>query len=237
MAKSPFAGVKSSAIRTQIELGSSSSLLDIEQITDRPSGDTRPLNEGHIKALAESIEALGLIQPITVDSKGHLLAGGHRRAAIKFLKETNFEAFEKHFSAGIPVHRYDFDADTEPELALAIEATENEKRRDYTAAEVRELAQRLKTAGFHHTRGRAKAGQKSLTPTLAVIVGKSIRTVERYLAGSSELNPTDDGFDRQLNKTLNLLRKLQSIQPVTTKQSSLVKELPQIIERIEQALE
>jgi hypothetical protein len=69
MSKSPFAGVKSSAIRSQIELGGTASLLDIEQITDRPSGDTRSLNQRHIEALVESIAALGLIQPIPLITK------------------------------------------------------------------------------------------------------------------------------------------------------------------------
>jgi ParB family transcriptional regulator, chromosome partitioning protein len=237
MSKSPFAGVKTSAIRNPIELGSNSSFLDIEQITDRPGGDTRSLNQGHIEALAESIAALGLIQPIAVDTKGHLLAGGHRRAAIKYLKESNLDSYQQHFNKGIPVHRYDFDAEIEPDLALAIEATENEKRRDYTPTEVRELAQRLKTAGFHHTKGRAKAGQKSLTPTLAVIVGKSIRTVERYLAGNSESNPTDDGFRKQLELSLKAIRKLHSAQPLTDKHRDLVKDLPRMIEIFEKASE
>jgi ParB family transcriptional regulator, chromosome partitioning protein len=237
MSKSPFAGVKSSAIGTQIELGSNTSLLDIEQIHDRPGGDTRPLNQVHIEALADSIAAFGLIQPIAVNSKGHLLAGGHRRAASKYLKESNLDVYQQHFSKGISVHRYDFDAEIEPDLALAIEATENEKLRDYTPTEVRELAQRLKSAGFHHTRGRSKTGQKSLAPTLAVIVGKSTRTVERYLAGTPELNPTDDGFRKQLEQALKAMRKLQSTQPVTAIQTHLVKDLSQMIERLEQSLE
>jgi ParB family transcriptional regulator, chromosome partitioning protein len=236
MPKSPFAGVKTSAARNPIELDSNSSFLEIEQITDRPGGNTRSLNQGHIEALAESIAALGLIQPIAVDNKGHLLAGGHRRAAIEYLKDSNLDSYHQHFNNGIPVHRYDFDAELEPDLALAIEATENEKRRDYTPTEVRELAQRLKIAGFHHTKGRAKAGQKSLAPTLAVIVGKSIRTVERYLAGNLEPNPTDDGFRKQLEWSLKALKKLHSAQPLTDEHRKLVEDLPQMIERLENVL-
>jgi ParB family transcriptional regulator, chromosome partitioning protein len=237
MSKSPFAGVKTSAMRTQIELGGTASLLDIEQITDRPSGDTRSLNQRHIEALAESIAALGLIQPIAVDNKGHLLAGGHRRAAINYLKEHNLEAYQQHFANGTPIHRYDFDADTEPDLALAIEAAENEKRRDYTPTEVRDLALRLKMAGFHHSRGRARAGQKSLAPTLADIVGKSIRTVERYLADNSDPNPSDDGFNDQLVKVIKAMQRLQSASATTNTQKALAKDLPQLLDRLKQALE
>jgi ParB family transcriptional regulator, chromosome partitioning protein len=166
-----------------------------------------------------------------------LLAGGHRRAAIKYLKEHNIDAYNQHFANGTPIHRYDFDADTEPDLALAIEATENEKRRDYTPTEVRDLALRLKIAGFHHTRGRARAGQKFLAPTIAVIVGKSIRTVERYLADNPELNPSDDGFNKQLSKAIKAMQKLQSTSATTNTQKTLSKDLPQLIERLTQALE
>ena len=249
MIKSPFAGVKSSAMSTQLPLGSNKSVLDIGDIINRPSGDTRPLNQRHIESLAESIAALGLIQPIAVDEENHLLAGGHRKAAIEYLKESNPDAYQQHFSSGVPIHRYDFDAEKDPNLALAIETTENEKRRDYTPSEVRELAERLKAAGFHHTRGRAVNGQKSLAPTLANIVGKSTRTVERYLAGKqdpnptddgfakSKLNPTDDGFKRQLSHVLKAMYKLKSTPAKNKVQKELMKDLTTMIERIEQVLD
>jgi ParB family transcriptional regulator, chromosome partitioning protein len=158
-----------------------SSRLPLDQITDRPGGDTRPLNPAHVEALAESIAAVGLIQPIAVDSQGRLLAGGHRRAAIVQLQSTNPNAFSQWFGAGVPVHRFDFDASQDEARALAIEASENEKRRDYTPGEVRELADRLVAAGYRATEGRPKKGEKSLIPSLAVIVGKSHRTIHRYL--------------------------------------------------------
>lgn len=128
MAKSPFAGVTSSAKRIdQLVVNNSPTAVPLEEITDRPGGDTRSLNQSHIEALAESIAAVGLIQPIAVDNKGNLLAGGHRRAAIYYLRDSNPEAFNNHFRLGIPVRRYDFDATQDAEMALAIEATENEK--------------------------------------------------------------------------------------------------------------
>ncbi|NJN49605.1 MAG: hypothetical protein HC805_07365 [Alkalinema sp. RL_2_19] len=64
---------------------------------------------------------------------------------------------------------------------MAIEASENEKRRDYTPGEVRELADRLVAAGYRKTEGRPKKGEKALIPSLSVIVGKSHRTLHRYL--------------------------------------------------------
>lgn len=177
---------------------STSAILSLDQIKDRPHGDTRTLNAQHVQELLESIAAVGLIQPLAVDATGHLLAGGHRRAAITLLSqlasgETDTEAeqsqdyyaeaWTQHFSKGIPVHRFGFDSTAEADRAIAIEAAENEKRRDYTPDEVRELADRLVNAGYKETSGRPKKGERALTPALMTIVGKSKRTIRKYLAG------------------------------------------------------
>jgi ParB family transcriptional regulator, chromosome partitioning protein len=187
---------------------STESTLPLNQITDRSGGDTRPLNPSHVEALAESIAAVGLIQPIAVDSQGRLLAGGHRRAAIVQLQSTNPIAFSQWFGAGVPVHRFDFDASQDEARALAIEASENEKRRDYTPGEVRELADRLVAAGYRRIEGRPKKGEKALAPTLAVIVGKSQRTIERYLTNEIQKTPTDVGVSRDMALTQRALTKL-----------------------------
>jgi ParB family transcriptional regulator, chromosome partitioning protein len=219
-----------------------SSLMALDEIIDRPL-DTRQLNLAHMESLAESIAVLGLIQPIAVDSQGRLLAGGHRRAAIVYLQETNPVAYAEHFSMGIPVRRYDFNAFDNPSLALAIEATENEKRRDYTATEVRDLADRLKDAGYHHTPGRARAGQKALLPSLAVIVGKSERQIKRYLAtelteSPEKLNGTDVPFSQKyLKQAVSALLQYQKTEHTSPKERKLLKELPEIIESLERAID
>lgn len=241
MAKSPFAGVKTSAKRDNLEksISSASTKLPLQEISPRQE-DTRPINPSHVDALAESIAAVGLIQPIAVDAYGRLLAGGHRLAAIELLLSSNSEAFNQHFSDGVPIRRYDFDASMDEAQALAIEATENEKRRDYTPAEVRELADRLEAAGYHRSKGRAKLGQKSVGPTLSVIVGKSQRTIERYLSSSSNSNskpnPTNDGFRNQLESTIRSLKKLQAAKARSTKEKQILKDLPKMIEQLEEAL-
>lgn len=187
---------------------STESTLPIEQITDRPGGDTRPLNPAHVEALAESIAVIGLIHPIAVDNQGRLLAGGHRRSAIAHLQTANPTAFSQWFGTGVPVHRFDFDAAQDEARALAIEASENEKRRDYTPGEVRELADRLVAAGYRRIEGRPKKGEKALAPTLAVIVGKSQRTIERYLTNENEKTPTDVGVSHDMALTQRALTKL-----------------------------
>ena len=169
-------------------LGNVVTTLHIDQIQDRNDPDTRSLNLVHVAELAESIAIVGLINPISVDNKGRLLAGAHRREAIRQLHETNPQAFERQVPQGqVLVRRYDFDATEDPDRALTIEASENEKRRDYTPAEVRTLADRLRAAGYRDARGKPKRGEKALRPALEVIIGKSGRTVQRYLAGGGEV--------------------------------------------------
>jgi ParB family chromosome partitioning protein len=161
---------------------SSTSTLPLDSITDRIEGDSRPLNPAHVEELASSIAIVGLIAPIAVDNQGRLLAGGHRRAAILLLREKDPDTYTQQFPNGqVPIRRYDFDSTIDTDKALAIEASENEKRRDYTPAEVRVIADRLRAAGYRDAPGKPKKGEKALRPALELIIGKSIRQVRRYL--------------------------------------------------------
>ena len=155
--------------------------MPYDSIKDRIADDTRPLNPSHVEQLAESIALLGLIEPLVIDSQCRLLAGGHRRAAISQLRDEKPDIYNKRFSEGIPVHRLDFDAELQPDLAVQIEVAENEQRRDYTPAEVRAIADRFREAGYG-VNGRPRQGQSPLIPALVAVVGKSRRTVQRYLA-------------------------------------------------------
>lgn len=162
--------------------------VELDKITDRASS-TRELNQEHVQSLAASIAAIDLIQPIAVDRHLRLLAGGHRVAALKYLRTVDRDAYEKWFKDGVPVRRYAFDADTDPNLALGVEVAENEHRRDYSKDEIGALVGRLKKAGYKDTAGRPKAGEKALAPALQVVLGKSLRTVRRILAGDPEPKP------------------------------------------------
>jgi ParB family transcriptional regulator, chromosome partitioning protein len=227
-------------LTTSLAAPTMTSLLPLASILPRLP-DTRPLKPAHVEALMESIAVLGLIQPIAVDSQGILLAGGHRREAIERLQTANPAAFAEHFGAGVPVRSYDFDAAEDPDRALAIEATENEKRRDYTATEVRELADRLKAAGYHHTKGRAKQGTMPLLPSLAVIVGKSERQIKRYLATDEEpedLNGTCVPFSQKcLAQAVSALKKYEKAEFSNAKERELAKEIPAMIARLEKAVD
>ena len=209
----------------------------LEEIKGR-SSDTRPLNPKHVESLASSIAVLGLIEPLVLDNNGRLLAGGHRLEAIRLLKSQQIENYQKHFPGSrIPIRTLPFDAEQDPDLALQVEVAENEQRRDYTPNEVRAIADRLRTAGYIDLKGRPKKGQKALMPALAVVVGKHLRTVQRYL------NPEQDSHQSKsvtgvvlLRQALTKLKQWQLLEPKTSKEKALAQALPDIINQIEDVL-
>jgi ParB family chromosome partitioning protein len=186
-------------LRAGIEAGRSLSQQEVardEQAEARPSvrqeipldrilqrhHDSRKLVPSHVDNLLESIQTLGLIEPLVVDRTMRLLAGGHRLEALRRLRETNPSAFAAHFPGDhIPIRVMAIDAEANPREAMAIEVAENAQRRNYTPVEVQRIAQRLIKAGYRETVGRPKEGDKSLGPALAVVIGRSLRTVRRHL--------------------------------------------------------
>ncbi len=208
-------------------------LMPLEAIKPR-GADTRPLNSTHVEALAESIAALGLIEPIAVDKQGRLLAGGHRLAAIFQLKEIDLETFNQHFAAGVPVRVMEFDAQTEPSRALEVEIAENEQRRDYTPAEVRAIADRLRQAGYKDGKGRPKAGEKALAPALQTIIGKSRRTVMSYLAG--EEPPKNVQNCTFIKKALKELELWEVAAPDSPEAQTLIEQLPKFKQLLRNAI-
>ncbi|MDQ2696299.1 MAG: ParB N-terminal domain-containing protein [Pseudomonadota bacterium] len=185
-------------------------VLPLAAIQPRPGGNSRPLRPDHVVELAESIAAVGLIEPLVVDRHGHLLAGGHREAALRLLALADaqervrrwlamagleerrltprWQAYARRLAALPALDRataavavVPFNAAQDPARALAIEASENTQRRAYSRTEITSLVQRLRAAGFVEREGRPRAGEKALRPALSVIVGKSPNTVRRWL--------------------------------------------------------
>jgi len=193
------------------------------KITWRPN-PTRKVTLSHAIELADSIVAVGLIEPIAVDRNWQLLAGGHRLMAIYLLGmpaatraaalagelaaqltgEEKKESLVAEISPQVPelkhsllaavmalpyvpelkfpVHRMEeVDASKNSKLALDIEVTENEKRRDYRPDEIVELSHQLQKAGYSFSKGRKKDGAKSGQQAIQLIIGKSSRTVHRIL--------------------------------------------------------
>jgi ParB family chromosome partitioning protein len=134
--------------------------LPLSRIQPRAE-DTRPLRDRHVADLVESIGALGLIEPLVVDLKGVLLAGGHRLAAIQILKAADPDLYEQTFPDDlVPVRVMPFEAEDEPERSLQVELAENEKRVNYSRDQIERLAVRLRTLNYRETRGRPKAGER-----------------------------------------------------------------------------
>ena len=218
-----------------------SSTRTLGDIKPRSAGDSRKLRPSHVVALAESIAALGLVEPLVVDANDELLAGGHRLFACRLLDPTQraqrahelltglpaplakelgarIEALGQLPSAldlrAIPVRAFEFAAQQDPEAALAIEVSENTQRVDYSPQEVRALYDRLIERGYTDHVGRPNAQQKPARPVLATVLGRSLRTVRRMLAGQEKLGhvsafstqPSPDEAARQ--RALKSLQKL-----------------------------
>lgn len=209
------------------------SLMPFENIQDR-ADDTRQLNQKHVEALALSIAAIGLIEPLVVDQDGVLLAGGHRKAAIAFLTDgpSGDKLMDNLFPGGVPVRIMPFSASDSPEKALNVEIAENEIRRDYSRDEVLAIAERLKQAGFEELKGRPKKGQKPLMPALAAVVGKSKRRIQQMMEEPKDESAKDcilSESDQHLQKAIALLQKWETSHGRKRRETALAKKMDEII--------
>jgi len=104
---------------------------------------------------------------------------------------------------------------------------------------VKAIAERLRTAGYVEVKGRPKKGQKALMPALAVVVGKHLRTVQRYLSDEDE----DPGTGKSttcvvlLKQALSKLNQWQKVQPQSTTEKALAERLPELIGLMEKVLQ
>lgn len=108
----------------------------------------------------------------------------------------------------IPVRVYDFDSKKDQNQALEIETSENTQRKDYTPKEVRNLYSRLLEVGYEDVSGRPKKGQKPVKPALALLMGTSIRTVQRRLEKPKEIT-VDDELRMTAQKFSQSLEKIE----------------------------
>ena len=219
------------------------SLMPFENIQDRAE-DTRQINQKHVEALALSIAAIGLIEPLVVDKDGVLLAGGHRKAAIALLADGpgGDKLLENMFPGGVPVRIMPFSASDSPEKALNVEIAENEIRRDYSKDEVLAIAERLKQAGFEELKGRPKKGQKPLMPALAAVVGKSKRRIQQMIEEPKDESKSAKDFilsesDKHLQKAIAHLQKWQTTRGRKKRESALATKIDGILDDLNKGLE
>lgn len=238
-----------------------------EDIRSRPDIDTRTLDPRHVLSLARSIAAVGLIQPIAIDTPGRLIAGGHRLAVwalfsmadgderrAAFLKGLEDGAPDKaapspeaeemateiaeldiagwkeaHPKGLVPVLVFDADASRLKNKALLREVAENEKRRSYTIAEVKTLADRLRKAGFVDLEGRPAAEQASVRKELASILGKSSRQIRRIL-NDPEIPKANGRANIHRSHPALLLRNLNGMLATIEKAFAKDKEARQVLD-------
>lgn len=122
--------------------------LPLELIVDFPDMGQRELNKEWAAELKESIRANGLDTPLfvwtggeehpemKVGAKTHpssfLVAGLHRRAALRALRKEDPTRFEKLFPNGVPVRKFDGSLKD----MLTLQLRENVDRKDPTAEEL-----------------------------------------------------------------------------------------------------
>lgn len=70
-----------------LDLKPGTATVTVGSIQPRREGNARTLSASHVITLAESIAALGILEPPVIDCTGHLLAGAHRLAALLLLAE------------------------------------------------------------------------------------------------------------------------------------------------------
>lgn len=226
MARTKLQLAPSSSATAKLSLEAGMASVAIADIRLRKDADTRPLTARHVVELAESISVLGLLEPVVIDTAGHLLAGGHRLAALQFLAEPMLMARRNAFLARcgwkaaddkdkpspeltsladrlamigesplskveIPVQVVDVTGKGGPDIALAVEAAENNVRRAYTRDEITALAERFKEAGYKTTAGKPKAGEKTVLNALEAAVGRSKRQIQNILKGKTAKAPSD----------------------------------------------
>lgn len=200
----------------EFELKGTVTVLSLDAVVNR-NADTRPVNWEHVVSVAESIAALGLLQPPAVDRKHRLVAGLHRLTACRMLASDAAgrvalvesepkllervralpaleELPEPLLSGNIPVRvLVDLDSTKDIDRAVAAEAAENTARRQYTAKEVESIKARLIDLGYSEVRGRPRAGQKPLKPALSLVLGLG-RTQTRAVLLASRKGVGTDTF-------------------------------------------
>ncbi|WP_338463091.1 ParB N-terminal domain-containing protein (plasmid) [Synechococcus elongatus IITB7] len=210
--------------------------LPLERIQDRFSGDTRPLNSKHVAELHNSIAVLGLITPLAVDSKYRLLAGGHRREALRRLAKEDPDRFEELFQNGVPVLVLAVDSEVSPVGALQVEIEENTQRRNYTVNEIREAARKLEAAGYEKLRGRPRPDQRSLNRELENVFRLKPRRIREILNAPDQKGGTSATFLADLQTAHRQLERLSKKIKTQTSTEELA-QVQQNIKRLQKSLQ
>lgn len=181
---------------------------DLASLRPHPQ-PSRGLDARHMVDLARSIAVLSLIHPIVIDLDDVVVAGSHRYAALLLLASTERGPLLRRLAlpspdleglipaaealphrppavdlTHVPVRVMPWRAADAADEAWRVEVAENERRRDYKPAEVKAIAERLKSQGYRFAAGGVGDETRGL-PILSALVGKSDRQIRRILRGES----------------------------------------------------
>lgn len=203
---------------------------------------TRALDPRHLVDLARSIGALGLIHPLVIDVEDVVVAGSHRYAALRLLATPPPDRVALlaalcptaypgtlaplaepvqllAVSPGvvdfmrIPVRVLPLSMAKNPDDAWRAEVAENEQRRDYKPAEVKQLARRLEAQGYTMRKG-GRLDPLRVLPVLSALVGKSDRQIRRILlaADASEDNRSDVRLPKRTKLAMDASATLKAME-------------------------
>jgi hypothetical protein len=208
----------------------SPSVMPLDNIKPRAGFSVREVNPTEVDALVESIAQSGLISPICIDQNGALLAGEHRRQALIKLRDSKPDRFNTLFPSGVPVRIMPFDSAQDALEALRIQAAENEFRKSHTKADIRRIADELRTQGYVDVTGRPKPGEKPLKAELATMLHVSTRYIRSVL--NEPVDPPEVGTASELSPEWTKRRSTLAKWKIDAIQQPNGDELVQAIDRV-----
>jgi len=181
----------------------------------------RSIDHAKVLELAESIKIVGLLNPITIDKGGKLIAGGHRLEACRLLGHDEIECIVLD---GGELH-----------IELA-EIDENLIRNDLDYISVGEMANRrneilealglrAKVGDNQHTGGGAESALPKTTAKIAKEAGVSERVLQENMQLARELVPEAKKLCRE--KAIPKSKALKIAQMTQEQQQEVVEQLAQ----------
>ena len=191
--------------------------MQMRQITAIEIGHRHRKNLGDLDSLAESLEKVGLLHPVVIDSKNRLIAGQRRLEAAKLLGWQT-----------IPVRVVDLEAITLGEFA------ENACRKDFTPSEIAAIAKVVRPLEEEKAHQRRLAGLRNQAlvgenchdgligktrDIVARFTGISGRTLDKIeaIVGAAEDEPArfghlKDELDAEPRSVHRCYKKLKALQ-------------------------
>lgn len=182
----------------------------LDNIVNKKGLIYRPIDADHVAVLAQSIKDSGLDTPLFTFSEKegtlvringqaepvpatYLVAGNHRRAALKKFRQDHPKEFAKRFPNGIPtIHRTCSTAD-----AMMLQLRENLLRREMSAEEIFPVLEQLSKEPYN------LSGKE-----IAKKVGMSTAWVSQMMAVNEELPPETQSEIAEGKISVGAARKL-----------------------------